>query len=56
MVTAMYRVRALDVHPDKNNNDTSNHMMVALTKARDYLLKYIASTHSRSSASSQEGH
>ena len=37
----MYRVRALDVHPDKNNVDTSHHMMIALNKARDYLFKYI---------------
>ena len=41
MVIAMYRLRALDVHPDKNNVDTSHHMMIALIKARDYLFKYI---------------
>ena len=41
MVIAMYRLRALDVHPDKNNVDASHHMMIALIKARDYLLKYI---------------
>ena len=32
MVTAMYRLRALDVHPDKNSDDTANHMIVALFK------------------------
>ena len=52
MVTAMYRLRALDVHPDKNNDVASHQMMIALSKARDDLLKHIGNTHANSSASS----
>ena len=52
MVTAMYRLRALAIHPDKNSNDTSHHMMIALVNARDVLLKYIGNTHPSSSSTS----
>ena len=52
MVSAMYRVRALAIHPDKNSNDTSHHMMIALVNARDFLLQYIGNTHPSSSSTS----
>ena len=52
MVTVMYRLRALAIHPDKDNDVASHQKTIALNNAREYLLKYIGNSHSGSTASS----